>query len=155
MTTQTLQQTLIKAWHARTSRMAAVSLGLVLLVLGLVIYRGGIVPAGGDRPVNTRPAVAQTIPAPQFSAASPALIGTGSAYDGRTDVVVRPARGNSPIQTAASSAYDGQSYRSAPAAAPFVRDIPASSASTVVRVPYEAGWQLYDNGWAGSPRTTP
>jgi hypothetical protein len=57
--------------------------------------------------------------------ASPALIGAGSAYDGQTNVVVRPARGYSPIRTAASSTYDGRAYRSAPAAALFVRDIPA------------------------------
>jgi hypothetical protein len=27
------------------------------------------------------------------------------------------------------------------------------SASGLGRVPYEAGWQLYDNGWAGGPNT--
>ncbi|HEU5098511.1 MAG TPA: hypothetical protein VFU22_05800 [Roseiflexaceae bacterium] len=25
--------------------------------------------------------------------------------------------------------------------------------AVVARVPYEAGWQLYDNGWAGGPRS--
>jgi hypothetical protein len=29
------------------------------------------------------------------------------------------------------------------------------SASPPAQMPYEAGWQLYDNGWAGGPRTVP
>ena len=27
------------------------------------------------------------------------------------------------------------------------------SVSALARVPYEAGWQLYDNGWAGGPNS--
>jgi hypothetical protein len=46
----------------------------------------------------------------------------------------------------------------------FVADVAAQAqnqpavvphASGLGRVPYEAGWQLYDNGWAGGPRTAP
>jgi len=33
--------------------------------------------------------------------------------------------------------------------------VAAPRASAPVRVPYEAGWQLYDGGWAGGPRTAP
>ena len=29
------------------------------------------------------------------------------------------------------------------------------SASGLARVPYGADWELYDNGWAGGPRTAP
>jgi hypothetical protein len=31
--------------------------------------------------------------------------------------------------------------------------VAARSASGLARVPYEAGWQLYDSGWAGGPNT--
>jgi hypothetical protein len=41
------------------------------------------------------------------------------------------------------SAYAGGAYEA------------ARRASVLTRVPYEAGWQLYDNGWAGGPRTAP
>jgi hypothetical protein len=39
--------------------------------------------------------------------------------------------------------------------APKARNQPAAvhSTSGLVRVLYEAGWQLYDNGWAGGPNT--
>ena len=29
----------------------------------------------------------------------------------------------------------------------------AQARSSVLRVPYEAGWELYDNGFAGGPNT--
>jgi hypothetical protein len=31
--------------------------------------------------------------------------------------------------------------------------VAARSVAGLVRVPYEAGWELYDNGWAGGPNT--
>jgi hypothetical protein len=37
--------------------------------------------------------------------------------------------------------------------APNQPAIAARSEAALVRVPYEAGWQLYDNGWAGGPST--
>ncbi len=32
---------------------------------------------------------------------------------------------------------------------------PAFKAPALVRVPYEMGWELYDGGWAGGPNTYP
>ncbi len=32
---------------------------------------------------------------------------------------------------------------------------PAHQVPTLVRVPYEMGWELYDGGWAGGPPTSP
>jgi hypothetical protein len=39
--------------------------------------------------------------------------------------------------------------------APSQPNIAARSAAGLARVPYEAGWQLYDSGWAGGPNTLP
>ena len=148
MATRTLQQTLADARRTRASRAAAVGLSIVLVVIGVVMYRGASVPATPGRSASQRAAVAQA------HAASPALQSNGlaydgqphqgaraavtgaahgspiqmaasSAFDGQSYVAARAAVGRSPIQTAASSAFDGQAARSAPAAAPLTRDIPA------------------------------
>jgi hypothetical protein len=57
--------------------------------------------------------------------------------------------------TALMTANDQQSVA---VVAPEAGNQPAVAlprASGLVRVPYEAGWQLYDGGWAGGPRTLP
>jgi hypothetical protein len=141
MTTQTLQQTLTKVWHTRASRLVAVSLSLVLLAISVVAYQRSSVPAGLGRTTSQRTTIAQAHPASPAlrtsgsaydgqshqgaqAAASRATHNTpirtaaSSAYDGQTYLAVRPATRNYPLRTAASSAYDGQSYRSA---APAVR----------------------------------
>jgi len=94
--------------------------------------------------------------------------------------VVKPAVPNLNVPiSAASSIYDGSAYveylLSGPSAAPAqlaasTPHVPvigtgtvydggaygvARRAAALTRVPYEAGWELYDNGWAGGPRTAP
>jgi hypothetical protein len=92
-------------------------------------------------------APAAQIASPAQSTNSAPISGAGSAYDGGAYVeylLSSPAAQtpNVPI-SGAGSAYDGGAYGA------------ARSASALTRVPYEAGWQLYDNGWAGGPRTLP
>ena len=36
-----------------------------------------------------------------------------------------------------------------------VRSQAVRTEAAAARVPYEVGWELYDNGWAGGPRTVP
>jgi hypothetical protein len=101
-----------------------------------------------------RPVVHAVPAAPAAQVANPAvpnpnvpISGAGSAYDGSAYVeylLAAPAAQNPNVPISGTgSAYDGGAYGA------------ARSPSALTRVPYEAGWQLYDNGWAGGPRTAP
>jgi hypothetical protein len=97
----------------------------------------GVAPAAPPAPVvNTAPNSNNT-----------PISGTGSAYNGSAYVeylLAAPAAQNPNVPISGTgSAYDGGAYGA------------ARSPSALTRVPYEAGWQLYDNGWAGGPRTVP
>jgi len=108
-----------------------------------------------------RPGVQAVPAAPAAQVVKPAvpnpnvpISGAGSAYDGSAYVeYLLSGPSAAPAQLAAStpnvpvigtgSAYDGGAYGV------------ARRAAALTRVPYEAGWELYDNGWAGGPRTAP
>ena len=114
-----------RMWHRVPAQFQRLTAFAIIAALAFSVGWAAGAYGGAAYTFLTTNRMPTTAVAPRITAASPALIGTGSAYDGQTYVVVRPAGGNSPIRTAASSAYDGRAYRSAPVAAPFVRDIPA------------------------------
>ncbi|HEU5098372.1 MAG TPA: hypothetical protein VFU22_05105 [Roseiflexaceae bacterium] len=123
--------------------------GLRVLAALVVVAVVGITLIQALRPgLDVAPAApAAPVANPAQSNNSTPISGAGSAYDGSAYVeylLAAPAAQNPNVPISGTgSAYDGGAYAA------------ARRPSALSRVPYEAGWQLYDNGWAGGPRTAP
>src|SRR6187549_3218990 len=68
-------------------------------------------------------------------------LGATAGLVGRRSAQTAPAAGMTSQEAGVAPATKGQAAAAAPRTHP----------ATTVRVPYEAGWELYDGGWAGGP----
>jgi hypothetical protein len=143
----------------------AFSVGLAAGIYGGATYLSALTTDRNAAPAVAQPPRAASEPQQQPAVAAP-VARSGSAYDASAYVeylTARPAASSPNVPVIGTgSVYDGghyravETYRLDPAQQSVLNYLQShSSASGVARVPYEAGWELYDNGWAGGPRTAP